>query len=289
MAADAAKPAAVGAAPVAGTGDSVVAKMGTLEVQRSELERIVQGLQPAALQQLKGNRDLAEKMVRGRLAEKALVQQAQAQNWAQRPEVKAQIDAVSREIIFRSYLASVSAVPASYPSDQELTTAYDQTKAKMVAPAQYQVSQLFFPAPANNADAVARARKESADVAKQAQSPKADFEALTKKYQGGTTGFIPLEQLLPEMRPVVAKLQKGGVSAPIQSPQGFHILKLVDVHPQHTPTMAEVHDQLRAVMRQQRQQQAAEAYLEGLVNNQSVTIDGPALTSVLNNAGAAAK
>jgi peptidylprolyl isomerase len=286
-----AKAAPAPAAATAATADStVVAKMGTLEVTRGEVENIIKSLQPEARAQLKANRPALDRMVRGRLAEKALMQQATAQNWSQRPDVKAQVDAVTREIVFRSYLASVSTVPADFPSDKELSAAYEQAKPQLVEPAMYRVAQIFFAAPVNDANAVAKARKQADDVAKQAQAPKADFESLMKKYsedsnakQGGDTGMIPVSQLLPEMRPVVAKMHKGQVSAPVQSVQGFHILKVLDERPQQTASLAQVSDRLRQVMRQERQQQTAQAYLQGLLANQTVTVDGAALTSVLDS------
>jgi len=275
-------------AKTASTG--VIAKAGSLEVQRGDVENMLNALPPQARADVKANRAIAERLVRSQLADKALLQQAQTQNWAQRPEVKAQIDAATKEIVFRSYLTSVSAVPADYPSDKELQAVYDQTKGQMVKPAQYRVAQIFIPAPANDAKAVADGRKSATDIAKQAQGPKADFTALMKKYSkdpsaqtGGDTGLIPLNQLLPEMRPVVGKLKKGDVSAPVQSGQGFHVLKLVDMTPQATPTLAEVRDSLRNAMRQKRQQDAAAAYLQGLLSNQTVTVDGPALNAVVDS------
>ena len=278
------------AADTKAASTSVIAKAGSLEVQRGDVENMLNSLPPQARAEIKANRGAAERLVRSQLADKALLQQAQTQNWAQRPEVKAQIDAATKEIVFRSYLASVSAVPADYPSDKELQAVYDQTKGQMVKPAQYRVAQIFIPAPANDAKAVAEGRKSAADIAKEAQNPKANFTALMKKYSkdpsaqaGGDTGLIPLGQLLPEMRPVGGKLKKGDVSAPVQSGQGFHILKLVDMTPQGTPTLAEVRDSMRNAMRQKRQQDTAAAYLQGLLNNQTVTVDGPALNAVVDS------
>ncbi|ALM84509.1 hypothetical protein ASB57_17385 [Bordetella sp. N] len=270
---------------------SVIAKAGSLEVQRGDVENMLKSLPPQARAEIKANHAIAERLVRSQLADKALLQQAQGKNWAQRPEVKAQIEAATKDIVFRSYLASVSTVPADYPSSKELQAVYDQTKGQMVKPALYRVAQIFIPAPANDAKAVADGRRDSAAVAKQAQAPKADFAALMKKYShdpagktGGDTGLIPLGQLLPEMRPVVAKLKKGDVSAPVQSGQGFHILKLVDSAPQSTPTLAEVSDSLRNALRQKRQQETAAAYLQGLLNEQTVTVDGSALNAVVDSA-----
>jgi peptidylprolyl isomerase len=286
-AADSAKPAAGSAA----SGSAVVARMGTLEVSRAEIEKIIRALPPQARAQLKADRAAAERLVRSRLADEALLQQAHAKQWDQRPEVKAQIDAATREIIFRSYLASVATVPAGFPSDKELDAAYEQSKGKLVQPAQYRVSQIFFAAPISDPDAVARARKQAVEVAKEARAPKADFDSLVKKYsddanakKGSDTGMVTLAQLLPEIRLAVAQLKKGQVSGPVQSAQGFHILKLLDETPQRTATLPEVRDRLRAVMRQERQRQAAQAYLQNLLDKQTVTIDGAALTAVLDSA-----
>ncbi|MDU4665088.1 MAG: 3-deoxy-7-phosphoheptulonate synthase, partial [Enterobacter hormaechei] len=70
--------------------------------------------------QLSENRDALERWMRARLAEKALYEQASAQDWQQRPQVKTLIDAAARQIVLRTYLESVSTVPEDYPSDAEL-------------------------------------------------------------------------------------------------------------------------------------------------------------------------
>jgi peptidylprolyl isomerase len=280
-----------GATPAAPAASAPVAKMGALEVQGSELDQALRSLPPQTREQLKANRPMLEKLVRAQLAEKALISQAQAQNWGQRPEIKAMEDAATRQIILRTYLDSVSKVPAGYPSDKELQAAYEQAKSQLMMPPMYRISQIFIEAPGNDADAVGRARKQAADVAKQAQASNANFDALVKKYsqdkdaaKGSDTGFLPLQQLLPEMRPVVSKLQKGGVSAPVQSQGGFHILKVVDTRPAQPAPLDLVKDKLQATMRQQRQEQIAQAYLENLLSTGTVSIDGAALNAAAENA-----
>jgi peptidylprolyl isomerase len=262
----------------------------SLSVQRDEVDQMIRSLPPAERDQLKANRPALESWVRNRLAQKALVAQAQAQGWAQKPEVKALTDEAGREIVFRTYLQSVSQVPANYPSDAELSAAYEQAKAKLVSPPLFRIGQIFIPAEAGNAEVVARARKVALEVAKQASSPRANFDSLVKKYSkdpdphGSDTGFLPMTQLVPEMRPVVAKLQKGSVSAPIESQAGFHILKLLDVRGPQTATLAQVHDKLRDALRQQRQQQIAQAYLANLLTTGTVSVDGATLNAELDKA-----
>jgi peptidylprolyl isomerase len=274
----------------AGSDSTPVATMGSLVVRRAEVDQMIRSLPPAERDQIKANRPAVEAWVRNRLAQKALIAQAQAKGWAQRPEVKALADEADREIVFRTYLQSVSQVPANYPSDAELNAAYEQAKGKLVSPPLYRIAQIFIPAQAGNSGAVARARKEALEVAKQAEAPRANFDSLVKKYSkdsdphGNDTGFLPMTQLVQEMRPVVAKLQKGGVSAPIESQAGFHILKLLDVRPSQTATLAQVHDKLRDALRQQRQQQMAQTYLANLLAAGTVSIDGATLNSEIDNA-----
>jgi peptidylprolyl isomerase len=276
--------------PAAGSATKPVATMGSLSVQRDEVDQMIRSLPPAERDRLKANRPALEAWVRNRLAQKALVAQAQAQGWQQKPQVKALIDEATQEMVFRTYLQSVSQVPANYPSDAELSAAYDQAKSKLVSPPLYRIGQIFIPAQAGNAEAVARARKVALEAAKQAASSRSSFEAVVKKYSkdpdphGSDTGFLPMTQLVPEMRPVVAKLQKGGVSAPIESAAGFHVLKLLDMRPPQTATLAQVHDKLRDALRQQRQQQVAQAYLANLLTTGTVSIDGATLNAELDNA-----
>ncbi len=85
---------------------------------------------------------------------------------------------------------------------------------------------------------------------------------------------MALQQLIPGLREVVQKMAEGEVSDPIQLPGGIHIVKVVDVREAQAQPLAQVEDQLRAALRTQRQQQAARAYLEGLINGGTVSIDG---------------
>ncbi|MGV2897030.1 peptidylprolyl isomerase [Achromobacter sp. AGC78] len=272
-----------------------IATLGAVRVERDELMRQLQALPPQARQQLQDNRAGLDQWLRGRLAEKALIEQARAQGWQDKPEIKQAIQAAQERIVVQSYLESVSRAPDDYPGDAELQAAYERAKPQLSEPAQYRVSQIFLPAPLADADAVAAARKQALDLAKRAQAPKADFAALaqansrdeTSRAQGGDIGYVPLAQLTPEMRPVVQQMKAGDVSAPVQSAAGFHILKLAASRPASVTPFDQVRPALRAALRNQRQELAARAYLEGLLNAGTVSIDGAALNAAFEQNAAA--
>lgn len=264
-----------------------VARLGNQQVTPQELQALLATVPPATREQLRGNREALERWIRARLAEKAVLEQADAQGWAQRPDVVRQTRAATEQIVFRDYLRSVSTVPADYPSTSELQQAYDAGKGNWQTPALYRVSQIFLAV--NDPQNLETVRKQATELSKKAQGTPADFAALATQYsqdrqtaeRGGDTGLQPLQQLVLEVRGAVAKLKIGAVSEPVQSAAGFHVIKLTEQQPARTATLDELRDQLTQALRAQRQEQIAQAYLDGVLNTATLSIDGAELNKVL--------
>ena len=277
------------AAPAAAGAEKPVATLGGVSVSNAEVQAMLSGLAPTQRQQLVSDRAALDRLLRARLAEKALVAQARNQGWTERGEVKRLLDEAQEQVVLQTYLESVSQAPDTYPSESELQAAYEQNKERLTQPAAYRISQIFLAAPYGDEEAVAQARKQAADLAKRASAPKADFAALAKEHsqdpasaaRGGDAGFLPLNQIVPELRGLIQGMKAGQVSSPLQLPTGFHVVKLAEVQEARTPPLVEVQVQLRNALRAQRQQQAARAYLEGLVNAGTVSVDGQALSAAL--------
>ncbi|UVM30045.1 peptidylprolyl isomerase [Pseudomonas sp. B21-021] len=272
---------------IAANSGPAVARLGNQQVSPEELQALLAAVPPQTREQLRGNREALERWIRSRLAEKAVLEQADAQGWAQRPDVVRQTRAATEQIVFRDYLQSVSQVPADYPSAAELQQAYDAGKANWQTPALYRVSQIFLGV--NEPQNLEAVRKQAAELSKKAQATPADFAALAKEFsqdrltaeRGGDTGLQPLQQLVPEVRGAVARLKVGAVSDPVQSSAGFHVIKLTEQQPARTATLDELRDQLTQALRAQRQEQIAQAYLDGMLNTATLSIDGAELNKVL--------
>jgi len=266
---------------------TALARLGDQKVDATELKALFEQLPVDARAQLRNDRPALETWIRARLAEKALYQQAEAKGWSKRPEVEAQTRAATEQIVLRSYLNSVTQVPADYPSDDELKQAYENSKASLQVPALYRVSQIFLSVPDESSlDAV---RKQAQSVARQAQARDADFAELAHKYSqdagsaksGGDIGLQQLTQLLPEVRGTVSKMKVGTVSEPVESPLGLHVIKLTEVLPARVATFDEVRGQVRDALRAQRQEQAAKTYVDGMFNSATLSIDGAVLNQVI--------
>jgi peptidyl-prolyl cis-trans isomerase C len=72
--------------------------------------------------------------------------------------------------------------------------------------------------------------------------------------QGGQTGWVLPAQANPSIALVMTNLPKGGMSStPIQTPNGWYIIKVEDKRPFKVPTFDETKNQIRANVAQQKQ------------------------------------
>ena len=276
-------------APVLATpaGGPAVARLGNQQIDLTEMQSVLASLPAETREQLRGNRGALETWLRSRLAQKAVLEQADAQGWRQRPEVEQQTRAATEQIVFRDYMLSVSQVPAGYPSAAELQQAYDAGKAQWVTPPMVRVSQIFLAV--NDPQSAEAVRRQAQELSRKAQATPGDFAALATQYsqdpntapRGGDSGMQPLQQLVPQVREAVARLKVGGVSDVVQSAAGFHVLKLTAQQPARTATLEELRARLTEALRSQRQEQIAKAYLEGMLNTATLSIDGAELNKVL--------
>ncbi|MBI6552267.1 peptidylprolyl isomerase [Pseudomonas sp. LY-1] len=268
-------------------GAPAVARLGNQQIDVPELKSVLASLPAESREQLRGNRGALESWLRSRLAQKAVLEQADAQGWRQRPEVEQQTRAATEQIVFRDYMLSVSQVPADYPSAAELQQAYDAGKAQWITPPMYRVSQIFLAL--NDPQSVDAVRRQAQELSRKAQAAPGDFAALATQYsqdpdtaqRGGDSGLQPLQQLVPAVREAVSRLKVGAVSEVVQSPAGFHVLKLTAQQPARTATLDELRERLTQALRAQRQEQIAKAYLEGMLNTATLSIDGAQLNQVL--------
>lgn len=279
------------AAQTPAASDKVVARLGNVTIGQSEITSLLQGMPEAERAAIKGNRTGVENWLRQRLTSEALLNEAKAKGWAARPEVKARIDAAVREVTNRmissSYLESIAQVPATYPSDAEVKSAYEQGKANFNLPATYRVAQIYLANTGTDAAATTKLREEAKKLAVQARQ--GDFSALARTRsqdprsaeRGGEVGMLPLDQMLPEVRDAIAKLKVGQVSEPVQSATGFHIVKLLETQPARTATLEEIKPRLQTALREKRQQQLVQAHLAGLAPAASLNIDNAALDAAL--------
>ncbi len=276
--------------PAARAAGDVVAQYGSITLGSDDIRQLLANLDPAARTAVERNPGALTTLVRERLVQLALLQEARDKKWDQRPEVIAAANQAHDAVIASTYLASVSAADPAYPSDADIQTAYDANKTRFVVPRQYQLAQIFIAVPAGSAKAADdAARKKLLDLRTQASRPHADFAGLARQNSqdhasaanGGTIGWAAENALQPEIRSAVAGMQVDALSDPIRMADGWHLVKLLATRPASTAALADVKAVLVEALRKQRVQQNAQAYTAALLRAQPTQIDEIAVGKLL--------
>jgi parvulin-like peptidyl-prolyl isomerase len=272
---------ALGAAQAHAAGD-VVAQHGAITLTTDDVRLMLAALDPAVREKIQHDPAALTGFVRERLVQLILLQEARDKKWDQKPEIVAAANQAHDAAIVSSYLLSVSAPEAGYPSDAEIQAAYDANKTRFLIPRQYQLAQIFIAVPAGSArTADEDAKKRLLDLRTQATKSRADFASMAKQNsqdratvdKGGDLGWLREDELAPDVKTAVAGLQEGGVSDPIRMPDGWHLLKLVGTKPASTAPLADVKATLAEALRKQRTQQNAQAYAAATLRTQPAQID----------------
>jgi len=271
------------AAGAANAADDAVATIGGQPITAAELEKFVDVLNPAQREQAARDPKMALEIVRAAIGRKIIIEEADRQGWDKKPEVAAQIARARQEIVLGSYLQSVVALPANYPTDEEIRAAYTANRDRLP---QYHVAQIYLGEPPGlSPDAVATIEKKARDLAKQAKLKGADFAALARANsddkataaKGGDLGWLAEGQILPEILGAVKATPDRGVSEPIHAAGGWHIIQVIA----HKPAdLAQVHDQIAGALRQNKAVQTQQAYAEKLLNDKQVTVSESAAAAL---------
>ncbi len=145
-------------------------------------------------------------------------------------------------------------------TDADVAAAYERLKTTRYSNSeQRRASHILFKV--DNAappDAVARTEKKARDVLKRARAGE-DFAGLARKYsedsnaqKGGDLGLFGRNQMVKEFEDAAFSLPVGGLSDPVRTPFGFHIIKVTDSRPPRVVPLEEARDALRQELKLER-------------------------------------
>jgi peptidyl-prolyl cis-trans isomerase D len=138
------------------------------------------------------------------------------------------------------------------PDEAVLKQRYEEQKAKFTAPEQRQASHILVKVEKNaNAEAQKAALEKAKAIEAELKGGK-DFAALAKeksddlgsKAQGGDLGWLEKGLFDPAFEAALWAMKKGDVSAPVLSPEGYHLIELRDVREGKVKSFEEVKAEL---------------------------------------------
>lgn len=115
-------------------------------------------------------------------------------------------------------------------SDSDVATRIERLKGRL-GQTEYLTSEIYLPI--ENLKQAAEVQKFASRMAAELQAKKAPFAAVAAQFskaagaeKGGSLGWVQQGQLPADLDSVLVSLEEGGVSNPIKTPAGIHILQL---------------------------------------------------------------
>lgn len=258
--------------------DSVVARGGSIQIDVSDVRALVAGLPDGTRQAVLAKPGSLEQLVRQDILQRSLLKDAQSANFATDAATAGALQRVRDEALTRLWLAHEAAVPAGFPSELQVQSAYALLQKN--APYEYHLEQIFIAAPdGGDPQTVAAALRKAVNVQKLIAT--SSFEQVARQNsedsdsaaKGGDLGFLPEARLLPAFRTAVGSLTAGQTAGPIKTSAGLHFIKLVERRRIAIPPLATVHDKVVAALRAERAQQLQQAYLQQSAAHLDITVD----------------
>lgn len=167
-----------------------------------------------------------------------------------------------------------------YPTTEEIRAFYEENTEMFERDEQVQARHILLRVEAEEDDAAwEKAHARALEIREMATKEGADFAELATEYSEGPTksrgGQLPWfgrGKMVPEFEEAAFALEKGGVSEPVRTQFGWHIIKKVDAREAGQVPFEEVQPQLESKMRNQRVQEAMQGLLDSLHTEKKIEL-----------------
>ncbi len=184
-----------------------------------------------------------------------------------------------RQILVNKVLESqVASKVAVTPQDVE--DFYKKNPDKFQRPESAHAQHILIRVPPNaDAAAKAKAKAEAEAILKQVKGG-ADFAALAKEKSqdpgsapgGGDLGFFGKGQMVPQFEEAAFKLKPGEVSPIVETPFGYHIIKMIERKPAGVVTLDEARPRIEEYLKGEQANQKTMAYIGQLKAKSKIEI-----------------
>lgn len=151
-------------------------------------------------------------------------------------------------------------------TEQELKKYYEENPGEFQVEEKRRASHILVKVSSDAKDKDIKEARDKIEKIKEQLDKGADFAKLASKYsddkttaeKGGDLGFFTYGTMTPEFSKAVFSLKKvGDISDVVQTPYGFHIIKLTGIEPAYKKSFEEIKEKLRETMIQSRCEELA--------------------------------
>lgn len=243
---------------------TIVAKVGNIEITDQEVAARLKQLPPQyknAFASEEGKKQFLDQLTQ----EKLFYLQAKKEKYDANAEVLKQMERIKENLMVRQFMADTLAKLAA--TEDELKKYYDENTAEFTGKAQVKASHILCK------------KEEEAKAAKERVLKGESFEDVAKDVStgpsgknGGDLGWFGQGQMVPEFGIAAFSMEKDGISDPVKTKFGYHIIKVYDKKEAGTKSFEESRAALEQKVNGKKQKQYMDDMILKLKKEHVVTI-----------------
>lgn len=202
--------------------------------------------------------------------------EAFAKALAARKMTEADLRTEARQRLAVDKLLTAEVEPKASVTEADIADFYKKNPQFFMQPEAMRASHILIKAETPEAKAAAKTKADGLLVQVKGG---ADFAALAKQHSndgsapaGGDLGFFPRGQMVKAFEDAAFALKPGEVSPVVETEFGYHIIKAAEHRDARTVPLAEVSDRIAQALRQQKQQQLMQEFVQALKGKAKVEI-----------------
>ena len=260
----------------------VVGKVGDFVLREADLDRLI-SYQPAEAQKsIQSSSEQRTNFIRQILLTKAIASRARKDGFEKKPETREFVSYLIDQYLAQEYLSKV--VVANVAStDEEMKKYYAEHGKDFLIPEAVKVRHIFISAPKDSAAELKdKARAKTEDLLRQIRENE-DFGKIAREYsedsdsaaKGGDLGYITAGKTnSQEFENAAFALKPGEVSNIVETPFGFHIIRVDERREKRTASFDEAKEYIQAQLKEQNKQKKGQEFLDNLVRESGLEIVG---------------
>jgi peptidyl-prolyl cis-trans isomerase C len=258
----------------------IVGKTGDFVMRQSDLDRLVANQSPETQRLLQSERAKSE-FVRQILLTRALADRARKDGFDRKPEVKEELSYAIDRLLGSIYLRKAVAAGVTV-HDDALKAYYTEHETEFVVPVKVKARHIFVEA---GSDAPAEAQEKArakAEMVRGLLEKGGDFARLAAEYSededsaanGGELGYIePGKTNSEAFEKALFALKPGKTGPVVETPFGYHIVRVEERQDQRTATFDEMKEYIRELLTRQYEQEKMQSFLEKLAKDAGLRED----------------
>lgn len=260
----------------------VVGKAADFVLREADLDRLVANLSPETQKVVKESPEQRAMFIRQILLTKATAAKARKEGFDRKPEVREIISNLMDQYLAQEYLTRVVTATITV-TDDELKKYYSEHLAEFQVPEAVKVRHLFISSPKDSAVELkekARAKadelllriRKGEDFATVATAHSEDSDSAQK---GGDLGYITARKTNSlEFEKVVFALKAGETSSVVETPFGYHIIRVDDRKEKRTATLEEAREYLTNLLKDEIRKKKANEFFELVTKETGLEVVG---------------